>query len=142
MRSFRTFLQNLLAAGALVALWIAVPAPAMAHCGTETDVGSTFILSVPENGCTVAEAPKLCKQWVKECKKRVNTIAKCRLAGFKSGSSFGKKKCKLDSTANPKVCKQVQGEDLKNAKPLLKADKLAGFTTCEGFEPACVSRCD
>jgi len=98
---------------------------------------------VPTAECVVAgEAEKVCKTWVKTCKKVVNKAASCRLGEVSAGASIEKAACKLSTVGDPKQCKDDAVAEMKILKEDTKVQKAAALLECEAYFDDCVFFCN
>jgi hypothetical protein len=98
---------------------------------------------VPVAECAdLREAQKLCKAWLKTCKKVVKAAASCRSAEVSSAASLEKAACKISSVGDPRQCKKDAAAEFKLLKADAKTQRAAGFDACEDHLDDCILLCN
>jgi hypothetical protein len=132
-----------LATACAIAVLVIAPAPSGAFCIDPTIAASQWESAVPADQCLdTAEAAKLCKSWLKQCRKRVNAATKCFFAQTKTQLAFSKSECKLAAFPDTKMCVQEAVGNAKGAKLAVKANKLTAFDDCSQYVAQCEALCD
>ena len=138
MKSVRSFALVFSVVSAAV---LAPAPPAIAICPTTTGAASRMWDMRPTGCQTTAEAEKICKQWLKLCRKRVQSAFQCNAAQYKTEAAVTKAVCGQESEPNPKGCKQNATANKKALTDAVKQTKEPALSDCKNRLPTCISDC-
>ncbi len=110
-------------------------------CPSGDVVASDWRNEAPTAECQIGQGAKICKAWVRTCKKLVRETIKCHKAQASGTAKIEKLRCKLGGP-DPKLCKQIATEALKFAKQRAKDEQRGAFENCENYFDTCVSNCE
>jgi len=98
---------------------------------------------VPTGECAeLGGEEKVCKAWVKTCKKIARAAAKCRKAEVSNSATLQKAACKLPTVVDSKQCRKDVTAELKVLKADSKAQQGAADVVCEDHLDDCITLCD
>lgn len=98
---------------------------------------------VPVGACgDAAESEKLCRAWLKTCKRLVKAAASCRNTELASVATLGKAQCKISDVGDVQQCKGDVVAELQQQKAATKTEKIAGRMACEEHVDDCRVLCE
>ena len=105
-------------------------------------VSAAWQAKVPVAQCVATdEAEKVCKAWLKTCKRVVSDAGKCRNGELASGATLEKARCKLSTIVDPTQCKSDAIDHASNLKAQVKVQKTNALDACEAYVPTCILNC-
>lgn len=118
------------------------PEPAENVCQSTADAIEVWKEEVPVAACSDSDdSDKVCRAWVKTCKRLVKAAAECRTTDLGNIATLDKAECRV-SDGDVQQCSADVLAEFKLAKAATKTDKLAGLTACDEFATECRTICE
>ena len=111
-------------------------------CLSPADAIEDWKDEVPPGACGDAvESDKLCRAWVKTCKRLVKSAASCRNTELASIATLEKAQCRI-SDGDIQQCKSDAVAELQLQKAATKSEKVAGRAACDEYADECRALCE